>query len=89
MKERTERSQISEEECSTLLIADDSEINRRLMYYMFAPFYPVEQAENGRVALEKISVMSAEILCSTSGCADAGIKRDGSSSQTEAGGASG
>ena len=54
MKERTERSQISEEECSTLLIADDSEINRRLMYYMFAPFYPVEQAENGRVALEKI-----------------------------------
>ncbi len=54
MKETTERRGISEEECSTLLIADDSEINRRLMYYMFAPFYPVEQAENGRVALDKI-----------------------------------
>ena len=41
-------------ECDTLLIADDNEMNRGLLCRMFSSFCSIEQAENGKIALEKI-----------------------------------
>ena len=38
----------------TLLIVDDNEINREILEHIFSSFYPTEQAENGRVGLDKI-----------------------------------
>ena len=38
----------------TLLIVDDDVINRGILENIFLPFYTIEEAENGRVGLEKI-----------------------------------
>ena len=38
----------------TLLIVDDNDINRELLDAIFEPFYPAEQAENGRIGLAAI-----------------------------------
>lgn len=38
----------------TLLIVDDDEINRSILNNIFAAFYTVEEAENGRIGLDKI-----------------------------------
>ncbi|HIU17869.1 MAG TPA: response regulator [Candidatus Avidesulfovibrio excrementigallinarum] len=38
----------------TLLIVDDNDINRDLLETIFAPFYPSEQAENGRQGFEAV-----------------------------------
>lgn len=38
----------------TLLIVDDDEFNRAVLDNLFSAFFPVEEAENGRVGLEKI-----------------------------------
>lgn len=38
----------------TILVVDDDEINRGILENLFASFYRVEEAENGRIGLEKI-----------------------------------
>lgn len=38
----------------TLLIIDDDEINREILYHIFAPYYVIEQAENGEKGLDFI-----------------------------------
>ena len=48
-------SQFSRQEpADTLLIVDDNDINRELLDAIFTPFYPTEQAENGRIGLAAI-----------------------------------
>ena len=42
------------EPADTLLIVDDNDINRDLLEAIFAPFYQIEQAENGRIGLAAI-----------------------------------
>ena len=46
----------------TMLIVDDDEINRSILDNIFSAFYPVEEAENGRVGLEKI-MAAPECYC--------------------------
>ena len=46
----------------TLLIVDDDEINRAILEQIFAPFYGIRQAENGREGLEAI-LAAPEQLC--------------------------
>ena len=41
-------------ESERILIVDDDEINRGILDNLFAPFYSVEEAENGKTGLEKI-----------------------------------
>ena len=38
----------------TLLIVDDDEFNRAILDNLFAPYYPIQEAENGRQGLEAI-----------------------------------
>lgn len=38
----------------TILVIDDDEINRGILDNLFSAFYRVEEAENGRIGLEKI-----------------------------------
>ena len=38
----------------TILVIDDDDINRRILDNLFSAFYRVEEAENGRIGLEKI-----------------------------------
>ncbi len=37
-----------------VLIIDDDEINREILSNIFSPYYCIEQAENGRIGIEKI-----------------------------------
>lgn len=39
----------------TLLIVDDDAINRGILENIFLPFYSIEEAENGKVGLEKLA----------------------------------
>lgn len=39
----------------TLLIVDDDAINRGILENIFLPFYSIEEAENGKMALEKLT----------------------------------
>ncbi len=43
-----------QEPSGTLLIVDDSDINRELLEAIFEPYYPAEQAENGKVGLAAV-----------------------------------
>ena len=45
----------------TLLIVDDSEINRAILAEIFRGMYRLEEAENGQEALEKIQSLGGEI----------------------------
>ena len=40
------------QEPDTVLIVDDDEINRAILENIFAPFYAIEQRENGKLGLE-------------------------------------
>ena len=48
------QSFIQAQQPDTLLIVDDNEINREILEHIFSSFYPTEQAENGRLGLDKI-----------------------------------
>ena len=49
-------------ESERILIVDDDEINRGILDNLFAPFYSVEEAENGKTGLEKI-LLEPERFC--------------------------
>ena len=46
----------------TILIIDDDLFNRGILDNLFSPYYAVEEAENGRVGLDKI-LTSPEHYC--------------------------
>ena len=45
----------------TLLIVDDDFINRGILEHLFAPYYNIDMAENGRVGLERVLERQDEI----------------------------
>ena len=56
------QSFIQAQQADTLLIVDDDEINREILDHIFSSFYPTEQAENGKIGLDKI-LTSPESYC--------------------------
>ena len=45
----------------TILIVDDDEMNRAILENLFSSFYAVEEAENGREGLEKLTANQEKI----------------------------
>lgn len=58
----------------TILIIDDDLFNRGILDNLFSPYYAVEEAENGRVGLDKILASPGTLLRHSAGC---GHARDG------------
>lgn len=48
-------------EAGTLLIVDDDEINRGILENIFASYYSIDEAENGKIGLEKILKESSKL----------------------------
>ena len=73
---------ISEASSKTLLIVDDDEVNRNILANLFSDEYSTEEAENGRIGLNKILAVPHRY------CAillDAGDGRTGSAAALKAG----
>ena len=47
---------------STILIADDSEMNRAILADMLGSEYTIVEAENGREALEQIQILGPKLI---------------------------
>lgn len=54
---------MAHQKVQTLLIADDSEINRAILSEMFIDDYRIVEAENGRAAIEKIQELDRLSYC--------------------------
>lgn len=44
---------IGKRSSNSLLVVDDDGINRGILENIFAPYYCIEEAENGKIGLEK------------------------------------
>ena len=47
----------------TILVVDDSEINRAVLANIFSPFYHIEEAENGQEAMDKLLTRQDSGIC--------------------------
>ena len=58
---------VSRQDRGLLLIVDDDAINCAILENIFAPYYGIAQAENGRVGLERVMELEDELCAIFSG----------------------